>query len=177
MWQFQDHLQGPQQKAALDASHREKTVHSRSVESSGSMYTMRKTLVAQAFLSYRQAFICPVFYPSGARFTQDCHYQGRGGIGVGWDLSKTIHKMKLKRLYRRIPIHDIQYLGIDEFSIRKGYEYMTIFVDLTTGRIVHAVEGKYKESVTPFLKKLARVWHEPQGYCHGHEQFLFLGSQ
>ena len=67
-------------------------------------------------------------------------------LGVGWEL---------KRLHRRIPIHDIQYLGIDEFSIRKGHEYMTIFVDLTTGRIVHAVEGKSKESVIPFLKKLA----------------------
>lgn len=76
-------------------------------------------------------------------------------MGVGWDLIKTIHKMKLKRMYRRIPVHDIQYLGIDEFSIRKGHEYMTIFVDLATGRIVHAVEGKSKESITPFLKKLA----------------------
>ena len=31
---------------------------------------------------------------------------------------------------------------------------MTVVVDLETGRIVHAVEGRNKESITPFLRKL-----------------------
>lgn len=33
---------------------------------------------------------------------------------------------------------------------------MTVVVDLETGRIVHAVEGRSKESIMPFLRKLAR---------------------
>jgi len=33
---------------------------------------------------------------------------------------------------------------------------MTIFVDLQTGRIIHVIEGRSYEAVSPFLKKLAR---------------------
>jgi transposase len=49
---------------------------------------------------------------------------------------------------------DSVYIGVDEFSIRKGHEYMTIFINLETGEIIHAVEGKSMESVTPFLLQL-----------------------
>lgn len=77
-------------------------------------------------------------------------------LGVGWDLVKEIHKSKLRLLYRTIPLHKVRYLGIDEFSIRKGHEYMTVVTDLQSGRILHAVEGKGKEDVTPFLEKLAK---------------------
>jgi transposase len=77
-------------------------------------------------------------------------------LHVGWDLIKDIHKSKLQKLYRKMPIHKLKYLGIDEFSIRKGHEYMTIFIDLQKGRIIHAVEGTSKENIQPFLKTLAR---------------------
>jgi transposase len=77
-------------------------------------------------------------------------------LGVGWDLVKEIHKSKLRGLYRRIPLQKVRYLGIDEFSIRKGHEYMTVFLDLERGRILQAVEGRSKEVVAPFLKKLAQ---------------------
>lgn len=75
---------------------------------------------------------------------------------VGWDLIKEIHKTKLHRLYKKMPIHKVKYLGIDEFSLRKGHNYMTIFIDLATGRILHAVEGRSKDDIEPFLKTLAR---------------------
>jgi len=77
-------------------------------------------------------------------------------LGVGWDMIKEIHKLKLQRLYRSIPLHKVRYIGIDEFSIRKGHEYMTTVMDLSEGRILYAVEGKGKEGLLPFLKKLAR---------------------
>jgi transposase len=84
-------------------------------------------------------------------------------LGVGWDMVKDIHKSKLRILYRKIPLHKVRYIGIDEFSIRKGHEYMTVVTDLRTGRILHAVEGKSKEDITPFLKKLARVGKRLEG--------------
>ncbi len=33
---------------------------------------------------------------------------------------------------------------------------MTIFVDLQSGRVLHAVESREKQVLKPFLKKLAR---------------------
>jgi len=77
-------------------------------------------------------------------------------LGVGWDLVKDIHKSKLQRLYKVMPIHKLKYLGIDEFSLRKGHTYMTIFIDLQTGRIIHAVRGRSKKDIGPFLKLVAR---------------------
>lgn len=77
-------------------------------------------------------------------------------LHVSWNLVKNIHKCKLASTYRRISLTDVKYLGMDEFSIRKNHSYMTIFVDLQTGRILHAVKGTSKEVITPFLKRLKK---------------------
>jgi len=84
-------------------------------------------------------------------------------LGVGWDMVKEIHKAKLRLLYRRISLHKVRYIGIDEFSIKKGHKYMTVVTDLRTGRILHAVEGKSKEDILPFLQKLARKARKLEG--------------
>ena len=84
-------------------------------------------------------------------------------LGVGWDMVKEIHKSKLRLLYRHIPLHKVRYIGIDEFSIKKGHKYMTVVTDLRTGRILHAVEGKSKEDILPFLRKLARKARQLEG--------------
>jgi len=77
-------------------------------------------------------------------------------LKVGWDLVKDIHKEHLKSKYQVPPLKDLKYLGIDEFSIRKGRSYMSIFVDLQSGRILHAVEGNAGKNIVPFLKVLRR---------------------
>lgn len=77
-------------------------------------------------------------------------------LGVSWGLIKNIHKQHLKEEYKGVDFGLLQYVGVDEFSIRKGHEYMTIFIDLRTGEIIHAVEGKSMESITPFLFELQR---------------------
>lgn len=77
-------------------------------------------------------------------------------LHVSWNLVKGIHKHKLSMTYRRISLTNVKYLGVDEFSIRKNHRYMTIFVDLQTGRILHALEGTSKEVISPFLKRIKK---------------------
>lgn len=77
-------------------------------------------------------------------------------LGVGWDTIKRIHKEHLRNTYRKIPIEDVEYLSIDEFSIKKGHQYMTIVTDVQSGAILHAVEGRKKESVRRFFEKLKK---------------------
>lgn len=77
-------------------------------------------------------------------------------LGVSWDVVKDIHKEALKRVYKSINYKELRYIGVDEFSVRKGHDYMTIFTNLESGEIIHAVEGRDKEVVLPFLKKVAR---------------------
>ncbi len=77
-------------------------------------------------------------------------------LHVSWNVVKEIHKDKLSKTYRHISLTDVKYLGVDEFSIRKHHSYMTIFVNLQTGRILHAVEGRSKEAISHFLKRVKR---------------------
>ena len=77
-------------------------------------------------------------------------------LGVGWDMVKNIHKERLQFLYRKIPLHEVGTIGIDEFSFKEGHHYMTVVTDLKTGRVLHAVEGRGKEDIRPFLEILAR---------------------
>jgi transposase len=77
-------------------------------------------------------------------------------IGVGWDAVKELHKEALEKKYEDIPLSGLQYLSIDEFSIKKGHKYMTVVSDLRTGRIIHAVEGRKKEDIAPFLQELKK---------------------
>ena len=75
-------------------------------------------------------------------------------LGVGWDCIKDLHKNKLQILYSHISIKELEYISVDEFAIAKGHEYMTIFTDIKSGRVIHAVEGKDSNAVIPFLKRL-----------------------
>lgn len=77
-------------------------------------------------------------------------------LHVSWNLVKGIHKHKLAGTYRHISLSNVKYLGMDEFSIRKNHRYMTIFVDLQTGRILHAVEGRSTDAISPFLKHVKK---------------------
>jgi transposase len=75
-------------------------------------------------------------------------------LKVSWGLIKNIHKTHLLREYEGVDFQPLRYIGVDEFSIHKGHEYMTIFINLESGEIIHAVEGKSISSVTPFLMQL-----------------------
>ena len=77
-------------------------------------------------------------------------------LWTGWDLIKDIHRRALQRKYRHIRLKDVRYIAIDEFSIRKGHVYMTIVIDLQSGRILHAAPGKGGDSIVAFLKTLSR---------------------
>ena len=51
---------------------------------------------------------------------------------------------------------------MDEFSIRKRHHYMTVVLDLETGHLLHAHEGRDAQALIPFLKKLKRRGAELQ---------------
>lgn len=77
-------------------------------------------------------------------------------LHVGWNMVKDIHKKYLKSKYSCPDIRQVRHIGIDEFSTRKGHVYKTIVVDLDTGRIIHVGEGKGKEALDGFWKRVRR---------------------
>ncbi len=82
-------------------------------------------------------------------------------LAVGWDLVKGIFKEHLSHQLQKRKFSNIRYLAVDEFALRKGHHYMTIVLDLETGQILHAQEGKDAQALVPFLEKLKRKKVQP----------------
>lgn len=77
-------------------------------------------------------------------------------LNVSWDLVKDIQKKFLKKRYSKIDLSKVKRIGIDEFAISKGHKYMTIVVDLETGRIIYAHKGRDAKSLDDFWKLLQK---------------------
>ena len=77
-------------------------------------------------------------------------------LGISWDTVKEIHKRYLHRRYAYPNFSRLTNIGIDEFAVQKGHKYKTIVVDLDSGDIVHVGDGKGKDSLDGFWKKVRR---------------------
>ena len=78
-------------------------------------------------------------------------------LGVGWDLVKDIFKADLGRRHEAAPASaGSGIIAVDEFATHKGHKYMTVVLDLETGEILHAQEGKDAGALVPFLETLKR---------------------
>ena len=75
-------------------------------------------------------------------------------VQMSWDTVKDILKTELGRKYSRPDLSGLRYIGIDEFAVAKGHIYMTIVVDLETGRIVYVGEGKGADALDGLWPKL-----------------------
>lgn len=77
-------------------------------------------------------------------------------LGLQWKTVKNIDKANLKKRAKQFSFKKLRYISIDEIAIKKGHKYMTIFTDISTGQIIHAVEGRSEDVLRPFLKMLAK---------------------
>lgn len=80
-----------------------------------------------------------------------------GLLGVGWDLVKDAFKAHLQRRQKRRPLKTIRYIAVDEFATHKGHKYMTVVLDLESGEILHAQEGKDAAALAGFLRELKQA--------------------
>jgi transposase len=77
-------------------------------------------------------------------------------LSAGWDLVKEVFKEHLKKRLKKRKLTKVRYSAIDEFSVRKGHQYMTVVLDLETGEVLYANEGKDAGAIIPFLKQIKR---------------------
>jgi transposase len=77
-------------------------------------------------------------------------------LGIGWDCVKDILKRNLIRRFSRPKLGRVRYLAIDEISVRKGHRYLTLVMDLDSGAVLFAGEGKGADALEPFWAMLRR---------------------
>jgi len=75
-------------------------------------------------------------------------------LGVGWDTIKEIQRRCLRKRYSRPNLKTLELLAIDEISIGKGHNYLTVVLDLVSGAVVFIGEGKGADALSPFWKRL-----------------------
>jgi transposase len=78
-------------------------------------------------------------------------------LKVGWDLIKSILKTDLEQKAKRRSWRNVRNIAIDEIAIRKGHRYMTVVVDLDSGDVLYAAEGKDQKCLQPFFRRLRRA--------------------
>jgi transposase len=80
-----------------------------------------------------------------------------GFLGLGWDLVKAVFKEHLSRRLKQISLSQVRMIAIDEFAIHKGHRYMTVVLDLDTGQILWAAQGRDAGALIPFFRRLQQA--------------------
>jgi len=86
-------------------------------------------------------------------------------------------RVSAKRLWRRIAhyvgqarlkddMSEVKLIGIDETSVKKGHQYITVVHDLQAKRLLFATPGKDHTTVESFTKDLAAHGGQPQAIEH-----------
>ena len=76
--------------------------------------------------------------------------------GLSWDTVKDLHKECLQQKYRTINLKKVRYIAIDEKYLGKKRKFITIVFDLESGRVIYIGQGKGKDALTEFWKRLER---------------------
>jgi transposase len=76
--------------------------------------------------------------------------------GLSWDTVKEIHKTHLRRKYKSFNLKKVQHIAIDEVYLGKKRKYITLVLDLRTGRVIHIGQGKGKDALKSFWRRLKR---------------------
>ena len=75
---------------------------------------------------------------------------------LSWDTVKDIDKGYLAKQYKSISLKDVRYIAIDEVYLGRKRKYITIAMDLESGRIIHIGKGKGKDTLKGLWKRLKR---------------------
>jgi transposase len=52
-------------------------------------------------------------------------------------------------------LSDVEVVGMDETSVRRGHDYITLFVDMARRKLIHVSDGKGSDTVVDFVESLA----------------------
>ncbi len=76
--------------------------------------------------------------------------------GLSWDTVKDIHKRHLRRKCKSLKLKNVEYLAIDEVYLGRKRKFVTLVFDLDSGRVLHIGQGKGKDALKGFWRRLKR---------------------
>jgi transposase len=76
--------------------------------------------------------------------------------GLSWDTVKEIHKRHLRKKCKSFKLKKVRHIAIDEKYLGKKRKFITLVLDLDTGRVLHVGKGKGKDALKGFWARLKR---------------------
>jgi transposase len=76
--------------------------------------------------------------------------------GLSWDVVKEIQKNALLKRFRLPRLKGVRRIAINEISIGKGHRYLSVVLDLDSGKVLFVGEGKGAEALKPSWKRVKR---------------------
>ena len=76
--------------------------------------------------------------------------------GLSWDTVKDIHKRHLRKKCKSFKLKKVSHIAIDEKYLGKKRKFITLVLDLNTGRVLHIGNGKGKDALKGFWERLKR---------------------
>lgn len=77
-------------------------------------------------------------------------------VKMNWNTIKNIEKHYLQEHYSKPSLEGVTRIAIDEFSVLKGHTYMTVVLDLDTGRVLYVGRDRSKGCLDSFWKRVKR---------------------
>ncbi|MFW6047293.1 MAG: ISL3 family transposase, partial [Candidatus Woesearchaeota archaeon] len=75
-------------------------------------------------------------------------------LGLNWETVKNIDKSFLEEKYGEVDYSHSGYLAIDEISMGKYHNYMTVILDFITGRVIWMGKDRKTETVDEFFEDM-----------------------
>ena len=76
--------------------------------------------------------------------------------GLNWDTVKDIDKGYLRDKYQSVSLKAVRYIAIDEVYLGRKRKFITIVMDLESGRVIHIGQGRGKDALKGLWKRLKR---------------------
>jgi len=76
-------------------------------------------------------------------------------LQLDWKTVKEIDKQYLEAKYGNPNYDGLRILAVDEISLKKGHNYLTIVLDHETGRVVHVGKGRKAKTLIGFFNRLS----------------------
>jgi transposase len=78
-------------------------------------------------------------------------------VKMNWNTIKNIEKLYLQKHYSKPFLDGVTRIAIDEFAVLKGHTYMTVVLDLDSGRVLFVGKDRSKESLDEFWQRVKRA--------------------
>lgn len=76
-----------------------------------------------------------------------------GWLDLSWDTVKAVVKRRLEKDYRRIGYRKVRRIAIDEIYLGRSHKYVTLVLDMDSGRIIWVGPGRGSEALREFWRR------------------------